>query len=156
MCYSWVHVTCDGLNEEYDLFNKLSAYVSNIAYCCNLNHCFSCLNQLTANPHCVISKDLDQVLKPVFDNHSLLQESISKVSSKIEEPNSQYFDLKVKIDHLSENMDCSEGATTNLHQGITSASFVATLFNEEKEKEKGQFYLILHSIKESDDTDSSK
>lgn len=53
-------------------------------------------------------------------------------------------------------MDCSEGATTNLHQGITSASFVATLVNEEKEKEKGQFYLILHNIKESDDTDSSK
>ena len=31
--------------EEYDLFNKLSASVSNIAYCCNLNHCHSRLNR---------------------------------------------------------------------------------------------------------------
>ena len=60
--------------KENDLLNKLSASVSNIAYCCNLNHCFSRLNQLTANPHCVTSKDLDQVLKPVVDNHTLLQE----------------------------------------------------------------------------------
>ena len=99
------------------------------------------------------------MLKPVVDNHTLLQQSISKVCSKIEELNSQYSDLKVKIDHLSENMDCSEGATTNLHQGITSdsiASIVVTLANEEKEKEKRQFNLILHNIKESDDTDSSR
>ena len=37
VCYSWVHATCEGLNmKEYDLFNKLSASVRNIAYCCNL------------------------------------------------------------------------------------------------------------------------
>ena len=140
VCYSWIHASCEGLNmKECDLFNKLSASVGNVAYCCNLNHCFSRLNQLTANPHCVTSKDLDQVLKRVVDNHTLLQESISKVSSKIEELNSQYSDLKVKIDHLSENMDCLEGSTTNLHQGITSdsiASIVVTLANEEKVKEK--------------------
>ena len=104
-------------------------------------------------------KDLDQVLKPVADNHTLLQESILKVSSKIEELNSWYSDLKVKIDHLSKNLVCSEGATTNLYQGISSdsiASIVVTLANEEKEKEKRWFNLILHNIKESDDTDSSK
>ena len=156
MCYSWVHATCDGLSlEDYELFNKLSAYVSNIAYCCNLNHCYSRLNQLTANPN---GQDLNQVLKPVVDNHALLQASISKVSSKIEELNSQYSELKVKIDQLSENMDTSNGDTTNLSQGLTSdsiASIAATLVNEEKEKEKRQFNLILHNIKESDDTDSS-
>ena len=161
ICYSWVHATCDGLSiEEYDLFNKLSATVSNIAYCCNLNHCYSCLTQLIAKPHGGTSKDLDQVLKPVVDNHALLQESISKVSSKIEELISQYSELKVKINHLSENMDVSDGVTTtNLNQGITSnsiASIAATLVNEEKEKEKRQFNLILHNIKEPDDTDSSK
>ena len=42
LCYSWVHATCDGLSlKEYDLFNKLSSSVINIAYCCNLNHCYS-------------------------------------------------------------------------------------------------------------------
>ena len=54
------------------------------------------------------------------------------MSSKIEELNSQYSDLKVKIDHLSENMDCSEGATTNRHQGITSdsiANIAVTMVN---------------------------
>ena len=51
VCYSWVHASCDGLsNEEYDLFNQLSASVSNIAYC-NMNHCYTRLNQLTANSH---------------------------------------------------------------------------------------------------------
>ena len=44
------------------------------------------------------SKELDQVLKPVIDKHALLQESILKaslnVSSKIEELNSQYSELK--------------------------------------------------------------
>ena len=57
-------------------------------------------------------------------------------------------------------MDTSDGATTtNLNQGITSnsiASIAATLVNEEKEKEKRQFNLILHNIKESDNTDCSK
>ena len=42
---------------------------------------------------------------------------------------------------------------------MTSDSIVniaATLVNEEKEKEKRQFNLILHNIKESDATDNSK
>ena len=73
MCYSWVHATCDELSmKEYDPFNKLSTFVSNVAYCCNLNHYYSCLNQLIAKPHDEASKDLDQVLKPVVDNHTLL------------------------------------------------------------------------------------
>ena len=98
ICYSWVHATCDGLSmEEYDSFNKLSATVSNIAYCCNLNHCYFCLTQLIAKPHGGTSKDLDQVLKLVVDNYVLLQESISKLSSKIEELNSQYSELKVRL-----------------------------------------------------------
>ena len=43
LCYSWVHaLAMDYVSlEEYDLFNKLSASVINIAYCCNLNHCYS-------------------------------------------------------------------------------------------------------------------
>ena len=73
--HAWVHVTCDGLSmEEYDLFFKLSTSVINVAYCCNLNQCYSCLNQLASFKihDKAYSKDLDQVLKPVVDNHRLL------------------------------------------------------------------------------------
>ena len=152
--------TCDGLSaEEYDMFNKLSASVNNIVYCCNLNHCYSRLNQLITIPHGVASKELDQVLKPVIEKHALLQESILKVSSKIEELNSQYSELKENINQLSKNVDSSDRATINLDKAMTSdsiASIAATLVNEEKEKEKRQFNLILHNIKESDATDNSK
>ena len=55
-----------------------------------MNHCYSCLNQLVANPYGqeigqilkpVVAEEIGQVLKPVVDNHASLQESISKVSS---------------------------------------------------------------------------
>ena len=160
ICYSWVHATCDGLSaEEYDMLNKLSASVSNIAYCCNLNHCYSRLNQLIANPCGVANKELDQALKPVVEKHALLQESILKVSSKIEELNSQYSEIKGNIDQLSKSIDSSDRATINIDKTITTdsiANIASTLVNEEKEKEKRQLNLILHNIKESDATDSSK
>ena len=60
ICYSWVHVTCDGSSmEKYDLYLKLSTSVFNVVYCCNLNQCYS---QLVVRPHNEASKDLDQVL----------------------------------------------------------------------------------------------
>ena len=81
ICYSWVHASCDGLsNEDYDLFNKLSTTVSNIAYCCNLNYCFSRLNQLTSGSYTESTTNLDQTLKLITDNHTKLQESISNVT----------------------------------------------------------------------------
>ena len=48
-------------------------------------------------------------------------------------------------------MDTSDRTATNLKQGITSTNIAATLFNEEKEKEKRQLNLILHNNKESND-----
>ena len=159
-CYSWVHVTCDGLstsNEEYDLYLKLSTSVFNVVYCCNLNHGYSHLNQLIVRPHDEAGKD--EVLKLVFENHTLLQESISKVLSKIVNLSSQYSELKVKINQLSRNMDTSEESAANLKQGITFdliTNIAAMLFNEKKEKEKRQLNLILYSIKESNNTDISK
>ena len=56
-------------------------------------------------------------------------------------------------------MDTSDKTATNLKQSITSdliTNIAATLFNEEKEKEKRQLNLILHNIKESNDADNSK
>ena len=94
VCYSWVHASCDGLSsEEYDLFNQLSASVSNIVYCCNLNHCYSRLNQLTASPNGETNKEIDQLLKKVTGNHKILQEFTSQVSSKIEDLSAQNSDL---------------------------------------------------------------
>ena len=75
--------------EEYELFNQLSATVSNIAYCCNKNHCYTRLNQLTATKY--KETNLDQTLKHITDKHVLLQ---SKVSSKVEELNVQNSELK--------------------------------------------------------------
>ena len=99
------------------------------------------------------------MLKLVFENHTLQQESIA--ISKILSINlsSQYSELKVKIKQLSKNMDTSEESATNLKQGITfdlMTNIAATLFNEKKEKEKRQLNLILHSIKESNNADISK
>ena len=56
-------------------------------------------------------------------------------------------------------MDSSDRATINLDKAMTSdsiANIATTSVNEEKEKEKRQFNLILHNIKESDATDNSK
>ena len=169
ICYSWVHATCDGLSiEQYDLFinNQLSVSVSNIAYCCNMNHCYARLNQLVANPYGqdigqvlkpVVAEEIGQALKPIVDS---LQESVSQVSSRIEKLNNQYSELEVKIKQLSRNMesmDSSDGTTTS--QGITTdsiANIACTLANEEKEKEKRQLNLILHNVKESVSQESSE
>ena len=73
----------------YDLFNQLSASVSNIAYCCNMNHCYAWLNQFVVNPYGqdigqvlkpVVAEEIGQALKPIVDS---LQESVSQVSSRI-------------------------------------------------------------------------
>ena len=85
--------------EGYELFNQLSATVSDIAYCCNKNHCYTQLNQLTATKEA----NLDQTLKLITDKHVLLQESISKVSSKVEELNVQNSELKARIDNLAKD-----------------------------------------------------
>ena len=70
-CCSWVHVTCDGLSkEEYDLYLKLSTYVINVVDCCNLNQCYSRLNQLIVRPHNETSKD--KVLKLVFEKSNII------------------------------------------------------------------------------------
>ena len=95
----------------------------------------------------------------MVEKHTLLQESILKVSSKIKELNSQYSELKENIKQLSKNVDSSDKATITLDKAMTSDSIVniaATLVNEVKEKEKRKFNLILHNIKESDATDNSK
>ena len=108
ICYSWVHATCDGLSlKEYDLFNQLSTSVSNIAYCCNKNHCYSRLNQLTTKSH-EVSPELTQSLKLVVENHATLHESLLKVSSKVEELNIQNTELKKRINQLSVETKLSE------------------------------------------------
>ena len=169
ICYAWVHATCDGMSsEQYDLFNQLSASIGNIAYCCNMNHCYSRLTQLVANPYGqeigqvlkpIVSEELTQLLKPVVDNHTSLQKSISKVSSEIEKLNNQYSEVEVKLNQLSKSMelkDSSHSSTTS--QGITPdsiANIAYTLVNEEKEKERRQLNLILHNVKESESQVSS-
>ena len=81
--YNWVHASCEGVsNDDYKLFNKLSAAVPNIVYCCNLNQCYACLNQLTSVANNLTFDNVEQTFQAITVNHDALKDSFSKLRTR--------------------------------------------------------------------------
>ena len=86
VCYRWVHASCEGVsNDNYKLFNKLSASMPNIVYCCNLNQYYASLSQLTSVANNPPTENVDHHNFQIFiDNHNVLENSVSKLGTQIE------------------------------------------------------------------------
>ena len=86
VCYSWVHASCEEVsNDTYKLFNKLSASMPNLVYCCNLNQCYARLSQLTSVANNPPTENFDHHNFQTFnDNHNVLENSVSKLGTQIE------------------------------------------------------------------------
>ena len=156
LCGVWAHAECEGISVElYDKFNAVCANVNNVSYYCEANHCNSRIKQLVHAHYA----NLDQQDTKLQSVDSKLSEKICNLSQKITN-----IEAKLQDYHKSvlRNCDTAEEGVYNQSQGLSRSplsddsvvNITLSLTSEQKEKERRQFNVVLHNLKESDASDS--
>ena len=103
ICLTWVHASCDGLNkEQYKIFSDAAKVIPNLAYCCKLNNCSVCLNQLVAAKGISKSTAVDEVLEDIDKKYSLVSDNIS---TKIESLSTNNTKLETIVNELTKSIE---------------------------------------------------
>jgi len=149
VCFVWVHAQCEGLSkDQYKVFAQLTATFPNIAYCCKLHGCLTRFNQLTANDANVNESDSKRT-EEIAEKYSLLNQSITDLSSKIQHLSLNNAALENKLNNLIKSTQPQENSSNweDLN-ALTSTSVAVNVADEISERDKRKCNLIIHGLPE--------
>ena len=146
-CSKWEHRTCAGLStNEYDMLTTSSDQI--------MFFCTMCYTKVSF------------ALRVEDENTTKLQSVDNKLSEKINNLSQKITNIEAKLQdyHKSvlRNCDTAEEGVHNQSQGLSRSpifddsvvNITLSLTSEQKEKERRQFNVVLHNLKESDASDS--
>ena len=148
VCYNWVHASCEGVsNDNYKLFNKLSAAVPNIVYCCNHNQCYARLNQLTSVANNLTFDNVDQTFQAINVNHDALKDSVSKLGTQIEALSRANTALEKRFNDLLKSQ--SETQKSLKPPEVSTAATASSIADELSERERKKNNIIVYNFPEA-------
>ena len=178
LCAAWVHARCEGVTSElYKSLNLVFSKVSNLSYYCEANRCYSRNKQLIHDYFKKMDQDLNiPSLRSLQAEQASFHESITNMSTKIDDLSSQNSNLQNKVQDASELILVNRVSTvesklndlkqelaaqiSKYHETFTSkdkspepptaiANTIVNTLNEEKERERRRLNLIIHNAPES-------
>ena len=149
VCFEWVHAQCEGLSkDQYKIFAQLTATFPNIAYCCKLHGCITRLNQLTANDG-KVNESNSKKFEEIVEKHSLLNQSINDLSSKIQSLSLNSATLENKLNDLTKCMQPQKNVSNwEAVNTLIPTSVAVNVADEISERDKRKCNLIVHNLPE--------
>ena len=158
VCYSWIHASCEGVsNDTYKLFNKLSASMPNIVYCCNLNQCYARLSQLTSVANNPPIENVDHHNFQTFiDNHNVLENSVSKLGTQNDHEALSQANLALEK-HFSDLLSTqSETQKIIKPPEVSTAATASSIADELFERERKKNNIIVYNLPEASEQSSEE
>jgi len=160
VCFTWVHSSCEGLSkEQYKVFSDIAKAIPNLTYCCKLNNCSVRLNQLVAADSASKSVVVDEVLDDIEKNYSLVTDTISSLSTKIETLLSNNAKLETRVNELSKFIESAPPQMSFSTQEPVSSHVPTTVavdvVNELHNRDRRKCNVVVHNLPESVDQQES-
>ena len=159
-CYVWVHAHCEGITkEQYKNLSYISGAVTNVAYYCEYNHCYSRIKQLVTL-YVNSNTNLTTVSTSPYQEESSAQPS--NLSSKVRNLTEQTLQLETKVNQILDslkNLNQVSSLSDSQQDGPTLHSGVAIdLVDELADRESRKYNLIVYNLPESStpNTDADK
>ena len=151
VCFVWVHASCEGFTkDQYKSFSDLSKFFPNVAYCCKLNGCLTCLNQLIAiNSKSKPSAEINEVLEDLKKNYSQVNEAITTLSKNIDSLSSNNTELDNKVNTLSKSVQSQpKPPAWEFPATFTPLSVAINIADELSEWKKRKYNVVVHNLPE--------
>jgi len=148
VCYNWVHASCEGVsNDNYKMFNKLSAAVPNIVYCCNFNQCYARLTQLTSVANNLTVDGVDQTFQAITVNHDVLKDSVSKLGTQIE----ALFQANTALERRFNDLLKTQSETQKILRPseVSTAATASSIADELSERDRKKNNIIVYNFPEA-------
>lgn len=146
VCFEWVHAQCEGYSkEQYKLFAQLTQTFPNIAYCCKLHGCLTRLNQLTANDTSA-NESGNKRIEEIAEKHSLISQSITDLSSQIQNLSLNSAALESKFNNLIKSTQLQKNPPAS--NTFIPTSVAVDVADEISERDKRKCNLIVHNLPE--------
>ena len=159
-CYVWVHAHCEGITkEQYKNLSYISGAVTNVAYYCEYNHCYSRIKQLVTL-YVNSNTNSTTVSTSPYQEESSAQPS--NLSSKVGNLTEQTLQLETKVNKILDslkNLNQVSSLSHSQQDGPTLHSGVAVdLVDELADRESRKCNLIVYNLPESStpNTDADK
>lgn len=162
MCYSWVHVACEGLKkEQYKQITQLTISTNNLAYYCSLNQCASLNKKLIHDHLSSLKNNADTpTLRSVQAEQENLHRIISEVSNKLDNLTSQNRNLQKQIEDVCHRNDSLQNQITDTSKTTSqtaasttesSTTTVLSIADELADRERRKNNLIIFNLPETSD-----
>jgi len=152
LCCVWVHAHCEDISrDQYKNLNQLLSDISNVAYYCKLNHCFShqkLLNStlLKSSSSVSATSSDENAIQKLLTQHQKLSSSCEQLTCKINDFCPQNSTLQNQFNNLTKKFD--KGSSLN----TTSHSLAVNVIEEYADRDHRKCNLIVFNVPESADT----
>ena len=151
LCYVWVHAHCEGITKEhYKSLSYISGAVTNVAYYCEYNHCYSRIKQLVT---LYINSNTDPTTVSTSPHQEESSAQPFNLSSKVGNLTDQTLQLETKVNQILDslkNLNQVSPSSCSQQDGPVLHSEVAVdLVDELADRESRKCNLIVYNLSES-------
>ena len=151
LCYIWVHAHCESITkEQYKNLSYISGAVTNVAYYCEYNHCYSRIKQLVTL-YVNSNTNSTTVSTSPYQEESSAQPS--NLSSKVGNLTEQTLQLETKVNQILDSLKNLNQVSSLSHSQqdgpILHRGVAVDLVDELADRETRKCNLIVNNLPES-------